>query len=123
VEAARELYADGVHEVYADYWTAYRLSFLSGGRVTASPFGEGAPGPARSASALRVVDESPRPGFLVDGEAARRLRAYLDSRSVGYQARFIKAFELELVSGIPAEELAVLRRCRCLPAPVGSGPH
>jgi hypothetical protein len=118
VEAARELEAAGIREVYAGYWTAYRLSFLSGGRVTASPFGEGAQGPARSESALRVVDASRWPGFLVDDDGARRLKAYLDSRSASYQARFVKAFDLELITGIPAEELAVLRSCRCLPAPV-----
>lgn len=115
-EAAKQLSAAGIHEIYAEYWTAYRLSFLSDGLIVASPFGEGAEGPIRSGSALRIVNESTHPGFLFEVAPASRLKAYLESRSAPYKAQFVDALALELVTGLPREELAALRRCRCIPA-------
>lgn len=117
IALADELDARGIRDLYAGYWTAYRLTFLSRGRVVASPFGEGAPGPVRDVRAARRVDAAVSPAFILEPGPARSLLAFLDARSVPYSHEQLPDLGRELIWGIPSAEMAILRACRCYPAP------
>jgi hypothetical protein len=114
------LVRDGIRDVYAEYWIAYRLTFLSRGGVVASPFGEGAPGPIRDLRAYERVEAAANPAFFLEPESARRLRDYLESRAASFSFEWHPDLGRELIWDIPAAELAALRACRCL-APPGPG--
>ncbi len=118
---AARLANDGIRDVYAEYWIAYRLTFLSRGRLVASPFGEGAPGPIRDIRAYERVESVPSPAFLLEPEPAVRLRGFLESRSVPFRHECLPDLGRELIWEIPAAEMVSLRACRCLWAP-GSAP-
>lgn len=116
VALAEWLSAAGIREVYAEYWIAYRLTFLSRREVIGSPFGEGALGPIPDKRAAERVDGAKSPAFLLEPEPARKLVAFLESRAAPYSHEYLPDLGRELVYRIPAEELATLRACRCLPA-------
>jgi 4-amino-4-deoxy-L-arabinose transferase-like glycosyltransferase len=113
------LRARGVEAVYASYWDAYRLDFLSGGSVAASPFGSGDHGVVRDTRLRARVDRSPTPGFLLCCEDLNRLTAYLAKSSVPYRIAPLAGFSL--VTGLPEPTLARLRRCYCIPEAPGPG--
>lgn len=117
IALADRLAAHGIRDLYAGYWIAYRLTFLSRGRVVASPFGEGAPGPVRDLRAYERVDAAARPAFLLEPGPARRLLAFLDARSAPYSHETLPDLGWELIWGIPSAEMEILRACRCYPAP------
>ena len=107
------LRARGVKNVYASYWDAYRLDFLSGERVAASPFGSGAAGLVRDARLRDRLDHTPAPGFLLCREDLNRLAAYLAKGSVPYRIAPLEGFSL--ITGLPQATLARLRGCYCIP--------
>ena len=117
IALADRLAARGIQDVYAGYWIAYRLTFLSRGRVVASPFGEGAPGPVRDVRAYERVDAAASPAFLLEPGSASRLFAFLDARSAPYSREKLPDLGRELIWGIPSAEMEILRACRCYPAP------
>jgi 4-amino-4-deoxy-L-arabinose transferase-like glycosyltransferase len=107
------LRARGVDDVYASYWDAYRLAFLSGGQVAASPFGSGDSGLVRDAGLRDRLDRAPSPGFLLCCEDLDRLTHYLARSSIRYRIEPLAGFSL--VTGLPAAALAQLRGCHCIP--------
>ncbi len=114
---AADLVAAGHREVYASYWVAPRLMFLSEGKVTASSFGEGNDGVERGERFRQAVDDSANPGFLLRDDQARRLEAYLLSCGARFSTRGFPDLGLSLITNVPAEQLAVLRRFRRIPDP------
>src|SRR6185295_9808032 len=52
----KALLAHGTRSVYASYWLAYKLAFLSEGRVAANPLGTGARGLSRIPALREAVD-------------------------------------------------------------------
>jgi len=122
IALADRLAARGIGDVYAGYWIAYRLTFLSRGRVVASPFGEGAPGPVRDLRAHERVDAAASPAFVLEPDPARRLLAFLDARSAPYSHERLPDLGRELIWGIPSAEMEMLRACRCYPAPSAAPP-
>jgi hypothetical protein len=122
IALADRLAASGIQDVYAEYWIAYRLTFLSRGQVVASPFGEGAPGPVRDLRAHERVDGAASPAFILEPDPARRLVAFLDARSAAYSHERFPDLGRELIWGIPSAEMKMLRACRCYPAPGPASP-
>jgi 4-amino-4-deoxy-L-arabinose transferase-like glycosyltransferase len=112
-EAIAGLEARGVREVYTPYWEAYRLVFLSGGRVAASPFGSGDSGLVRDERLRDRLDRAPDPAFLLCCEDLNRLADHLARRSIPHRIEPLAGFSL--ITGLPAETVASLRRCNCIP--------
>jgi hypothetical protein len=113
------LRARGVEELYASYWDAYRLDFLSGGRLAASPFGSGDHGMVRHAALRDRVDQAPAPAFLLCCEDLTRLADYLHRHAIRYRSEPLAGFQL--VTGIPETALARLRGCYCIPESPAAG--
>ncbi len=107
------LSARGVHEIYASYWSAYRLVFLSGGRLAASPFGSGDNGLVRDAELRERLDRTPSPAFLLCCEDLTRFEAYLARAAVPHRVETVAGFSL--VRGLPPEAVVRLRACYCIP--------
>jgi len=122
IALADGLAARGIRDVYTGYWIAYRLTFLSRGRVVASPFGEGAPGPVRDIRASERVDAAASPAFILEPGPSRRLLAFLDGRHAPYSHEELPDLGRELIWGIPSAEMEILRACRCYPAPSADPP-
>ncbi|MBI5446990.1 MAG: hypothetical protein HY900_37955 [Deltaproteobacteria bacterium] len=122
IALAEKLGTSGIREVYTEYWIAYRLTFLSRGQVVASPFGDGAMGPVRDVRALERVDGVEHPAFILEPGQARQLLAFLDARSAPYSHEQLPDLGRELIWGIPPGELAIVRACRCFPAPESPSP-
>ena len=103
----------GVRYSYSSYWTAYRMTFLSGGKLLSAPFGSGSNAFLRGDAQQRAVDASPAPAFLLETEDLARFKLYLRRRGAAAQSdRFSK---YELFQGLPARVLEETRRCRCIP--------
>lgn len=104
---------EGLTRVYCGYWCAYRLTFESGRRVVATPFG------IRSLTRLprdrEDVDQSPRPAFLLEGPDRKSLERWLDSHGAEHRARRVGAFTL--FWDLPADRVDQLRSCVCVPSP------
>ncbi len=122
IALAERLAASGIRDVYAEYWIAYRLAFLSGGEVVASPFGEGTPGPIRDIRAYERVEAAASPAFILEPDPAKRLLAFLDARAASYSHERLPDLGRELIWGIPSGEMAMLRACHCFPAPDATSP-
>jgi 4-amino-4-deoxy-L-arabinose transferase-like glycosyltransferase len=108
-----DLHARGVREIYASYWSAYRLAFLSGGELAASPFGNGENGLVRDAALRERLDRTPQPAFLLCCEDLPRFTAYLDRAAVPHRTETVEGFTL--FTGLPPETVAKLRACYCIP--------
>jgi hypothetical protein len=108
------LLSKGLRHLYAPYWSAYRITFLSGGRLVATPFGTGQLGVKRHAGNRRSVDADPAPGFLLDSYDMPRFKRYLARERVPHHAELREGYWL--FTGLPPEALAVIRRCHCVPA-------
>ncbi len=74
----RTLVARGLHEGYADYWVAYKLDFLSGGRLHFVP---APPSHIRTVGMLRQVERAParRQVWLFVHPTALERAEYVDS--------------------------------------------
>ncbi|HTQ79522.1 MAG TPA: hypothetical protein VMM92_05975, partial [Thermoanaerobaculia bacterium] len=107
------LAARGVREIYASYWAAYRLAFLSGGRLAASPFGSGDSGLVRDAALRERLDSAPAPAFLLCCEDLNRFAAFLARHGIAHQVSTVEGFSL--YTGLPPDALARLRSCYCIP--------
>lgn len=105
--------ARGVREIYASYWSAYRLAFLSRGQLAASPFGSGENGLVRDAELRRRLDRNPSPAFLLCCEDLPRFEAYLARAAVPHRVERVEGFSL--FTGLPPEAVAKLRACYCIP--------
>jgi hypothetical protein len=108
-----DLRARGIDEIYTSYWSAYRLVFLSGGRLTASPFGSGENGLVRDAELRQRLDRAPSPAFLLCCEDLLRFDAYLARAAVPHRVETVEGFAL--FTGLPPATLAALRGCYCIP--------
>lgn len=104
----------GVQFAYSSYWTAYRLSFLSGGHIASAPLGSGSNSFQRSDALLTAVGRSENPALLLEGEDWARFRLYMKRRGVPIRAARYSRFWL--VRDIPPGLLVELRRCLCIPA-------
>jgi 4-amino-4-deoxy-L-arabinose transferase-like glycosyltransferase len=107
------LRARGVNDLYASYWIAYRLDFLSAGRLAASPFGGGDSGLVRDAGLRQQVDGAAAPAFLLCCEDLNRFAAFLAHDSIPHRRETVEGFSL--FTGIPPTALARLRGCYCIP--------
>ncbi len=105
----------GIEAVYADYWTAYALTFLGGGSLVATPFGS--TNVTRRPADLDRVSRAPRPAFLLENADAARLDALLAPRGVTYERTPIAGYTL--FAWLPADVVAALRSCLCVPAGPG----
>jgi hypothetical protein len=115
----RDLRSRNVRAVYASYWAAYRLAFLSGGAIAASPFGSGTNGVARIASLKAQVDADPAPAFLLRDDDREALGAFLSARGFARQRTDLDGFSL--FTDVAPKALRIIRRCRCIPATVSPG--
>ncbi|HEV7517194.1 MAG TPA: hypothetical protein VGR07_12905 [Thermoanaerobaculia bacterium] len=103
----------GVHGFYASYWNAYRLVFLSGGRLAASPFGSGENGLVRDALLRDRLDRDPAPALLLCCEDLARFQAFLAHSAIPHRVETIEGFSL--FTGLPPHAVARLRACYCIP--------
>jgi len=102
----------GIREVYASYWTAYQVTFLSGGDLVGTPFGSW--NMTRRSSDRAKVDRSPSPGFVLDPDEGERFEAFLTNREWPYHRKAIGRYLL--FDGLPRAALVELRRCECIPS-------
>lgn len=100
-----------IHAVYASYWTAYQVTFLSGGDLVGTPFGLW--NLTRRSSDRAKVDRSPSPGFVLDPDEGKRFEAFLTNREWPYRRDAIGRYLL--FAGLPQAALVELRRCECIP--------
>jgi len=114
-----QLEARGVDSVYTSYWTAYRVAFLSRGKIAASPFGTSTNSYVRNLELQARVDANPRPRFLLTGGDRRRLTEYLERRGLPSRREMFEGYTL--FSDLDAETAEHLRVCRCIPAAVSPG--
>ncbi len=114
-----QLEARGVDTVYASYWTAYRIAFLSRGRIAASPFGTSTHSFVRDLDLQARVDASPHPRYLLTGEDRRRLAEYLERRALPHRRDTFEGYTL--FSDLDASTTERLRTCHCIPAAVSPG--
>lgn len=114
-----ELEARGVDSVYASYWTAYRVAFLSRGKIAASPFGTSTHSFVRDLALQARVDASPHPRYLLSGEDRRRLTELLERRGLSSRRETFAGYTL--FSDLDAETAERLRICHCIPAAVSPG--
>jgi len=113
------LEARGIHEVYTTYWAAYRIVFLSQGRVAASPFGNATAGVVRIPALRDRLDRVADPAFLLCCEDLPRFREWLARDAIPHREEPVAGFSL--FTGLPPAAVAELRRCSCVPEARGKG--
>lgn len=102
-----------VHALYADYWTAYRIAFESGEKITATPLaGEEM---VRYEPYRRIVDASPSPAFVILPPRERAFEKYLSELHVPYRRESVQAFGI--FTAIPESVIALVHRAQALPLP------
>lgn len=101
----------GVRTIYASYWTAYRVTFLSGRDIVGTPFGSW--NLTRRQGDRAVVDGSPAPAFVLDGEEADRFETFLTAQKLSPSQDRIGGFVV--FRGVSGDALARLRACKCIP--------
>ena len=110
----KQLESAGLSRVYANYWTAYRLSFESGEKIIATPFpGDDA---VRYVPYRDEVDRAPSPGVVLLGERDACFGEYLRENAMLYRRQRIGEFAV--YSRLPPAALASLRGGLGLPLPV-----
>ncbi len=114
-----DLEARGIDAVYASYWTAYRIAFLSRGKIAASPFGTSTNSYVRDLTLQARVDAAPHPRYLMTGEDRSRFSEYLERRGLPHRSERIEGYTL--FSDLDAETAERLRICHCIPAVVTPG--
>jgi hypothetical protein len=92
---------------------AYRTTFLSGGKVIASPFGSGNYGLVRHLEHQAFVDRHPAPAFLLYGRDRSRFESYLSRFGIPHRRESFES--LTLFTGLPAEAVSTIRSCNCIP--------
>ncbi|HEX5760386.1 MAG TPA: glycosyltransferase family 39 protein [Thermoanaerobaculia bacterium] len=112
----------GIDRVYASYWTAYPLTFLSAGRIVGSPFGQGTV--VRRPGDRAAVDSDTDPAFLFDRlepqrlDDARRFAAFLHAGGHAFRHAEL-AGGLALFWEVAPGAVEVARRCFCIPSGLG----
>lgn len=103
----------GIHSVYTDYWTAYRLTFESGERLIATPL----PGDemVRYLPYEKRVEEDPSPSIVLLESRSVCFEAYLRQQNVSHQRSQVGTFGVYWALGESA--LASLRKGWGLPLP------
>jgi hypothetical protein len=109
----------GVGSVYASYWLAYKVVFLTHGRLAATPLGTGVNGASRIRSLREAVDADPAPVFVLSGEDAARFATLVRAR--GWPARRERLRGYTLFAGLPPAALREIRACACIPTPLETG--
>lgn len=109
----KELERRQLHSVYASYWVAYRLSFESGERIVATPFGDW--DLVRIQRFRERVDQDPHPAFVLYGEEADELERYLKRRGEAFRRFSLGPFRVS--HDIPPASLEALRRLGDIPPP------
>ena len=109
----RSLEAAGIHDVYANYWTAYRLSFESRERVIATPLtGDET---VRYASYREAVDRAGSPAVVLLEPRDACFGAFLEERGISYRRESVGPFGVYFPVG--GAGLANLRAGMGLPLP------
>ncbi len=114
-----EIRARGIDSLYASYWTAYRIAFLSGGMIAASPFGTSTNSFVRDLDLRAKVDADPHPSFLLSGEDRRRLTELLERRGLPSKRETLEGYTL--FSDLDPDFAGKLRACHCIPAAASPG--
>jgi len=85
------LHARHIRTAYANYWTAYPVTFESGRSILITPSGK-----VRDRSIERAVERAPKSTFVVgrDSDAERRLRAEIGRLRVGYTRAAVGRFAI-----------------------------
>jgi 4-amino-4-deoxy-L-arabinose transferase-like glycosyltransferase len=86
----RQLEATGVRDVYANYWTAYRLAFESGEEVIATPLTGDEP--VRHERYREEVDGAADPAVVLLGRRDRCFAAYLREKGIPFRRDQVDAF-------------------------------
>jgi Dolichyl-phosphate-mannose-protein mannosyltransferase len=111
----KELERRRLHSGYASYWVAYRLSFESGERIVATPFGDWRL--VRVGRFRDRVDKDPRPAFILYGEEAGELERYLKRRGEAFRQFSLGPFRV--FHDITSASLEPLRRLGDIPPSEG----
>lgn len=112
----RGLEARGIRTAYANYWTAYRLSFESGERVTATPF----PGDelVRYEPYRQQADADPSAAVILLPPRDGCYRRFLEEARIPFSREAMGGFGV--YSGLDPRGFASLRAARGLPLPVAA---
>jgi hypothetical protein len=108
-----DLEAEKIRTAYADYWTAYRLSFESGERVLATPFPTDEL--VRYAPYRRAADADPNPAVVLLAPRDACYRRFLDQERLPYARASVGAYGV--YSHLDPRSLVSLRSDRGLPLP------
>jgi hypothetical protein len=108
-----------VRFVYADYWLAYRLTFLSRGEILATSLGRGTAGIVRHEGHHRAVESATDAGFLLRGTEAISFRAFLEDTGAAFAAESFEGWTL--FTRVADTARARVRACRCLPDAIPPG--
>jgi len=114
-----ELKVLGIRSLYASYWAAYRITFLSGGTIAASPLGSETNGIARIESLKVLVNADPSPAFLLRDADLQTFRTFLAKHGFARRRRATSGFVL--FTDVAPQALEIVRRCGCIPTIVGPG--
>jgi hypothetical protein len=109
----RELRERGIDSLYANYWTAYLVTFASERAVVATPFGLWRL--TRFPADRSWVDGSSAPAILLGRDEAAFLERFLE----GTRYRREELGGDLLFTGIDPSRLAVLRGLHCVPGQEG----
>ena len=107
----RALDERGIRDVYTGYWTAYRLAFESGERITPGIFGVEATD--RYPVYTQAVDRAASPAVVLHGAEADQFRDYLARR--GSQAKMVRVETHEIYWPLEPRILEEIRRVRRVP--------
>ena len=118
VRLVRALQARGVKAVYASYWKAYQITFLSGGEVVGTSFG--ASSTTRRLGDAALVDASPVAAVLLGEEEVAAFDAFLAGSGAASRREEIEGFVL--YRDLPPGALHALRQCLCVPPPPSLAP-
>ena len=114
-----DLQRRGVRHVYASYWTAYRLSFLSNNEILATPFGAWGHSSFRHVGLRRSVDGSDRPYFLLSGYDRGAMDRFISKRGLVVDTAEVGAYRL--FGPLPSELAAIVRQRHMVPSTVNPG--
>jgi len=105
------LKARGVDAVYASYWEAYRVSFVSRGAVIGTPYGTW--NATRRPEDQAAVARSPSPAFLLEEQDAIAFQGYVQAWGKPYRQETVEG--LTLFSGLDPDLVSSVRLCLCIP--------
>jgi hypothetical protein len=108
----------GFREAYASYWMAYSLALQSREEIAVASFGTGTHGTARWPGYLDRVAASANPAFVLWGEEAAKLDAYLKRRGLSAQMAEVEGYRI--FWGLPADVLREMASLRYVPETTGA---